>query len=528
MDASQTSQDQHPKTILFPNGNRALLLAPPVGTNAADILHALGLGQPKALILVVGGADDLDAAVQPRLVQLCSRGIARAAANIGALLMDGGTRAGVMALVGQGVADRGHKTALVGVAPTGKVTYPDGPADGSPADGVALDPNHSHFVLVDSHEWGGETETMYALAEALATTIPIVTVLINGGPLARDEVLRSVRQRWPIIVVQGSGRLADDIATLWQDKPSFIPDPGLAEIIADGVIHLFPLDGAVAALEDLITRQLRGDTTLKLAWERFALYDTNAIRQQTSFRTLQWWILALGVLGTLLVLTQTTLQPYAASAGEAQWGMRLLHWVIVLVPITMAILVAAANRFNAGNKWVVLRASAEAIKQEIFRYRTRAASSIDPQMAQLSREATLASKIESISRQLMQTDVNLSALRLYTGPIPPQMGGIPGTDDGLSFLTPERYVTLRLVDQLTYYQVVDIHLWWCGHLARCHGVGPVDCTDHRIGDGVYDLPGIPADREHAHEVQPGSNRPGECPRLVDGIIAGGTCRPAQY
>jgi SLOG in TRPM, prokaryote/SMODS and SLOG-associating 2TM effector domain 1/Protein of unknown function (DUF4231) len=467
VDTPQTSQAQHPKAILFPNGNRALLLAPPAGTNAADIIQALGIGQPKALILVVGGAADLDATVQARLVQLCSRGIARAAANISALIMDGGTQAGVMALVGQGVADRGRKTALVGIAPAGKITYPDGPVDGNIVDGAALDPNHSHFVLVESSEWGGETETMYAIAEALAKTIPVVTVLINGGTIARDEVLRSVRQGWPIIVVQGSGRLADEIATSWQEKPSFIIDPVLAEVIADGTIHLFPLDGPVAALEDLITRQLHGDTTLKLAWERFALYDTNAVRQQTSFRRLQLWILALGVLGTLLVLTQTTL---ISQAPEDQllmqkvpgvyfltWG-RLLHIVIVLVPITLAILVAAANRFNAGNKWVVLRASAEAIKGEIFRYRTRAASYLNPQMTQLSREATLVSKIESISHKLMQTDVNLSALRLYTGRIPPQMGGTSGTDDGLSFLTPERYVSLRLVDQLTYYQGKAISL----------------------------------------------------------------------
>jgi SLOG in TRPM, prokaryote/SMODS and SLOG-associating 2TM effector domain 1/Protein of unknown function (DUF4231) len=371
------------------------------------------------------------------------------------LIVDGGTQAGVMALVGQGVADRGRKTALLGVAPAGKVTYPDGPVDGNMADSAALDPNHSHFVLVESCEWGGETETMYAIAEALAKTIPVVTVLINGGPLARDEVLRSVRQRWPIIVVQSSGRLADDIATLWQDKPSFIADQVLAEIIADGAIHLFPLGGAVSALEDLITRQLRGDTTLKLAWERFALYDMNASRHQTSFCMLQGWILGLGVLGTALALTHTTLKQ---TVPEGQVGMNLLHVVIVIVPITMAILVAAANRFNAGNKWVVLRASAEAIKREIFRYRTRAASYIDPQTTQLSREATLASKIEFISRQLMQTDVNLSALALYTGPIPPQMGGTPETDDGLSFLTPERYVSLRLVNQLKYYQGKTISL----------------------------------------------------------------------
>jgi SLOG in TRPM, prokaryote len=347
VETSPISQDHHPTVVLFPNGNRALLLAPPAGMKAADILHMLGIAQPKALILVVGGTADLDAAVQPRLVQLCSRGIARAAATIGALIIDGGTQAGVIAMMGQGVADRGRTTALLGVAPAGKVTYPAGPADGSPADSVALDPNHSHFVLVESQEWGGEIETRSAVAAALATAIPVVTVLINDGPLARDEVLRSVRQGWPIIVVQGSGRLADAIATLWQDKPSFIPDPVLAEMSADGALHLFPLDGAVAALEDLITRQLRGDTTLKLAWERFALYDTNALRQHTSFRRLQGWLLALGVLGTLLVLTQTSLPPEAAAAGEGQWGRHLLHGIIVLVPIAMAILVAAANRFRS-------------------------------------------------------------------------------------------------------------------------------------------------------------------------------------
>ena len=137
------------------------------------------------------------------------------------------------------------------------------------------------------------------------------------------------------------------------------------------------------------TRQVRGDNTLKLAWERFALYDTNAGRQQASFRTLQWCILALGVLGTLLALTHTTLK---SQVSVNHIGLTLLHAVIVIVPITTAILVAAANRFNAGNKWVVLRASAEAIKQEIFHYRTRAASYVDSQTAQtaqLSREATL-------------------------------------------------------------------------------------------------------------------------------------------
>jgi hypothetical protein len=68
MDTQQTTRDLCTKAILFPNGNRAKLLAPPGGTNVADILQALDIGEPRALILVVGGAVDLDAAVQARLV----------------------------------------------------------------------------------------------------------------------------------------------------------------------------------------------------------------------------------------------------------------------------------------------------------------------------------------------------------------------------------------------------------------------------------------------------------------------------
>lgn len=41
-------------------------------------------------------------------MQLFSRGIARAAVDAEALIMDGGTQAGVMAIMGQGVADRGR------------------------------------------------------------------------------------------------------------------------------------------------------------------------------------------------------------------------------------------------------------------------------------------------------------------------------------------------------------------------------------------------------------------------------------
>ena len=93
------------------------------------------------------------------------------------------------------------------MTPSGKVTYPDGLAEGSIENGAPLDPDHSHFVLVESKEWGGETEMMFKLAKALASKIPAITILANGGDISRKEVLLSVRQGWPIIVMVKSKNL---------------------------------------------------------------------------------------------------------------------------------------------------------------------------------------------------------------------------------------------------------------------------------------------------------------------------------
>jgi len=270
----QTSQDISKKEILFPNGNRAQLVIPPAGANAVDTLDALGIEQPKSLLMLVGGAAGLDETLEPRLVQLFNRGIAKAAATSDALIIDGGTEAGVMEMMGQGVADRGRKSLLLGVAPAGKVTYPDGPDEDSIADGAPLDPNHSHFVLVESDEWGGETDTMYELASALAKEIPVVTVLANGGDITKDEVLRSVRQGWPIIVIKGSGRLADEITRLLDEKSPSIDDPVMAEIIEDGDIYLFTLSEPIPELIHLMKHHLKMNNINKFEEYKLFIEDT--------------------------------------------------------------------------------------------------------------------------------------------------------------------------------------------------------------------------------------------------------------
>src|SRR5437016_1447371 len=92
-----------------------------------------------------------------------------------------GRREGVMQIMGQSIVNRGRKSSLLGVAPAGKVTYPGGPSLASD-DSAPLDPNHSHFVLVDGNEWGSETETLLDLAAAF--NVPVLAILVNGGAIA--------------------------------------------------------------------------------------------------------------------------------------------------------------------------------------------------------------------------------------------------------------------------------------------------------------------------------------------------------
>ena len=466
--------------MTFANGNSPhAIKVPPVAEGQA-VFEALKLERPKSLIMISGGADGMDPEIKPRLTQLFSRGLVPAAEEIGAALITGGTDAGVMAVLGQTKRERGSRIPLIGVVPEGCTYSPDPAAPSQTDSKAALEPNHSHFVLVDSDDWGGEIESMFNLSKYLCHQIPGIMVLINGGDLACNEVLYAVRMGLPVIVVEGSGRMADTIAGLYREKPEFIEDPRLAEIIADGNLLLFSLKRQPYDLQQVVYRQLRGDSTLKLAWRQFGLYDLNANIQQNRFRGLQLAILVLGVLGTALVLVQNGMESYTASVWEEilrthlEQGIQgvpdkplwmtgvdgviiLMRYMIIGVPILISMLLAASNYFNAGTKWILLRGSAENIKREIYRYRARAEIYSDAQTVNATREVKLSNKIQAIGRQLMQTEVNLCAMEAYRGDVPDYYGNFTPLystdpkDDGMSPLRPQQYLSARLEDQLNYY-----------------------------------------------------------------------------
>ena len=188
------------------------------------------------------------------LATLFADGVAPVAAELGALIIDGGTQSGVMAMMGEAVARHPGKCQLLGIAPKGKITNPEIAGGSEISDGAALEPNHSHFVLVESDEWGGETAKMLELARAF--NAPIVAILVNGGAIAADEALQSVRNGWPLLVIEGSGRFADELSAAIRDG-QFAKSVEVSEIARSGRVTLFHVDDAAEKLRDELRRMLR-------------------------------------------------------------------------------------------------------------------------------------------------------------------------------------------------------------------------------------------------------------------------------
>jgi hypothetical protein len=447
--------------VSFDNGNRATLVEARAGDDARGLLAALGLGGKAGhpVILVCGGADELQGAARERAESLVGPSVGSAAALAGAAVVDGGTAAGVMELVGAARSQRPNAVpVLVGVAPRGKVTYPGAEA----GDGTTLEPHHTHFVLADSSEWGGETQLLMAVAETLSAGAPVVMLLAGGGSVASAEALEAATRGWPIFAIEGTGGAADEIVASVRAHGGgessadgdgraggvrsggahpASSDPALRQTVARGDIR--PFAGAEPGqLARQLAWELQDQPVLKDAWRTFATYNQRAGQLRRTYERFQTSILALGVLATLLALLDNAI------------GSVPLHWTVVAAPILISVLIALANRQAAGKRWVLLRAAAESVKGEIYRYRTRTGVYADrrrPDGQGESRPRVLAARLGEIERGLIQTEASSGPLAPYEGSLPPEMYGSARDDDGLSPLDAASYLRVRIGDQLGYY-----------------------------------------------------------------------------
>lgn len=213
-------------------GGRARALRVAAEADLGRVLAALAV-PPGPVVLLIGGAAGLGGDGQARIERFFRDAFVPAVAAIGATVLDGGTDAGVMRLIGAERERQNSAWRLIGVAPFAKVRAPGSPGETELARG------HTDFILVPGDAWGDESRWFHLIADRLAPD-HAVTILVNGGPIALDEIEQSIERGGPVLVVDGSGRAADDIGAAVREDGDTTSRPG--RVAGSAVVDIVTID----------------------------------------------------------------------------------------------------------------------------------------------------------------------------------------------------------------------------------------------------------------------------------------------
>ena len=194
------------------------------------VLDTLGVPRRRPVIVLIGGAGKLGEADAAAAAAAIEAAVVPVAMERRAVVVDGGTDSGIMRFAGEARSKLDPSLTLVGVAAIGTVSFPGHRATRD--DAAPLQPDHTHFVLVGGGEWGDESPWLPRVGAAIAEGRPVVTVLINGGAVSAQDVRRSVQAGFPVVVVRGTGRLADELAAGGESKDD------LADIVRSPLVHI--------------------------------------------------------------------------------------------------------------------------------------------------------------------------------------------------------------------------------------------------------------------------------------------------
>lgn len=217
----------------------------------SDALHNLGLSNKLPTLVLVGGASGISEADMTHLQRLFVEEIAPIAQELRVAVVDGGTDAGIMRLIGQARTKIGATFPLIGVAAYGTVILPDAPPPSSEA--APLESNHTHFVLVPGSNWGDESPWLARLASVLSEGFPSVTLVINGGEITFQDVSQSLQADRPVIALDGSGRTADKLAAALRGEAT---DNRAKQLTASGQVQAINLSKHPTRVAQVIKRIL--------------------------------------------------------------------------------------------------------------------------------------------------------------------------------------------------------------------------------------------------------------------------------
>uniref|UniRef100_A0A6I8P2B7 Transient receptor potential cation channel subfamily M member 3 n=1 Tax=Ornithorhynchus anatinus TaxID=9258 RepID=A0A6I8P2B7_ORNAN len=207
------------------------------------LLHLLTkewqLELPKLLISVHGGLQNFE--LQPKLKQVFGKGLIKAAMTTGAWIFTGGVNTGVIRHVGDALKDHASKSrgkiCTIGIAPWGivenqedligkDVVRPYQTMSNPMSKLTVLNSMHSHFILADNGttgKYGAEVKLRRQLEKHISLQkintrigqgVPVVALIVEGGPNVISIVLEYLRDTppVPVVVCDGSGRASDILA----------------------------------------------------------------------------------------------------------------------------------------------------------------------------------------------------------------------------------------------------------------------------------------------------------------------------
>uniref|UniRef100_A0A672JG20 Transient receptor potential cation channel, subfamily M, member 3 n=1 Tax=Salarias fasciatus TaxID=181472 RepID=A0A672JG20_SALFA len=243
-------------TIEFQGGghsNKAMYVRVSYDTKPDLLLHLMTkewqLDLPKLLISVHGGLQNFE--LQPKLKQVFGKGLIKAAMTTGAWIFTGGVNTGVIRHVGDALKDHASKSrgkiCTIGIAPWGivenqedlvgkDVVRPYQTMSNPLSKLTVLNSLHSHFILADNGttgKYGAEVKLrrhlekhislqkintresyMSTFGTCIGQGVPVVALIVEGGPNVISIVLEYLRDTppVPVVVCDGSGRASDILA----------------------------------------------------------------------------------------------------------------------------------------------------------------------------------------------------------------------------------------------------------------------------------------------------------------------------
>ncbi len=395
-----------------------------------QLTQAFGLS-PAPVIVVCGGLESLSRSQQDTARALVGPAIAVAARSRGAIVLDGSLAANGSRLLPRArVEYPGAISTLIGVASTPSV-------DQSQAAGTGA--GFTHLVTLEEDD--AKELRLLEIAESLAGELPVVMLVVGGGDATLRQAEGAAQRDWPLFMLADTGGVAARIAAA-RAAPGRVKDPTMRTVASHRHVTAIktgdPLD-----LGQRLGWVLHPDRVLKEAWTLFASYDAAARTLRRNFELTQNTLLVGGVTATLLALLQQAVH------------VRALHWAVLVAPLALGALIAFAGRRAAGKRWVAVRAAAESVKSEIYRYRTQLSTYADSRLSghdPALRPQLLATRLNKIEERLMTTEASSGAIRPYAGRLPPLVFSADGDDDGLSVLAPDEYVERRVSSQISYYK----------------------------------------------------------------------------